>query len=106
MREDRWMGMQNPSESVFEGFDMKEIEVEGFRVTIEKAEGKFLVAVPKLPGCTVQVDEEKDAAREIRAMIGLYLTELASRKLSTPRKARDAGSKGRGNGEPGPKIRK
>ncbi len=84
---------------------MKEIEVEGFRVTIEKSEGKFIVSVPKLPGCTVQVDEEKDAAHEIRAMIGLYLTEVASRKFA-PAKKGAAGRKRPGEDEPGKKIRK
>jgi predicted RNase H-like HicB family nuclease len=99
--------MENPSQSVVGGFDMKEIEVEGFKVIIEKAEGKFIVSVPKLPGCTVQVDDEEDAAHEIRAMIGMYLTEVASRKLGPPRKEGGSGpKKGRGEGEPGPKIRK
>lgn len=57
---------------------MKEIEVEGFTVTIERSEGKFMVSVPKLPGCTTQVDREEDAAREIRKMIGLYLAGLSN----------------------------
>lgn len=59
---------------------MEEIEVEGFKVNIEKDDGKFIVSVPMLPGCTVQVEKREDAPREIRRMIGLYLIELASKR--------------------------
>ncbi|MEW6035100.1 MAG: hypothetical protein AB1529_00665 [Candidatus Micrarchaeota archaeon] len=59
---------------------MKEIEVEGYTVTIERAFGRFVVSVPKLPGCTVQVDREEDAGREIRKQMGMYFSELASKK--------------------------
>ncbi len=65
---------------------MKEIEVEGFKVVIEKSEGGFTVSVPKLPGCATQVEREEDAPREIRAVIGLYLRELTANQF-TPKKA-------------------
>lgn len=68
---------------------MKRIEVEGYEVTITKDAGKFIVSVPKLPGCTVQVDDEKDAAREIRNMIGTYMLELASKRPKGPRRGDD-----------------
>jgi predicted RNase H-like HicB family nuclease len=86
---------------------MKEIEVEGFKVTIEPSEGRFIVSVPKLPGCTTQVDREGDAAREIRKIIGLYLAGLSN--SFTPKKPGQAasGAKGRGDREPPiQKIRK
>jgi predicted RNase H-like HicB family nuclease len=85
---------------------MKEIEVEGFKVTIEKSDGKFIVSVPKLPGCTTQVDREEDAAREIRKMIGLYLAGLSNR--FTPRKPGHIAPRAKGHGErePAQKIRK
>lgn len=59
---------------------MKEIEVEGYLVTIQKAEGAFIVSVPELPGCTIQVRREEDAKGEIRRMIGLYLLDMAAVK--------------------------
>jgi len=59
---------------------MKVIKVEGYDVEITKADGKFVVAVPKLPGCIVQVDREEDARGEIRKMMGLYMQGLASEK--------------------------
>ena len=55
---------------------MKRIMVEGYEVTIEMAGDKFLVSVPKLPGCSVQVDNEKDAEREIRRMMDIYVPAL------------------------------
>jgi predicted RNase H-like HicB family nuclease len=74
---------------------MKTIEVEGYEVTITKDEGKFIVSVPKLPGCTVQVEKEGDAPREIRAMIGLYMLELASKRPKGPKKDDDGDPAGR-----------
>ncbi len=56
------------------------MKVEGYEVEVTKVEDKFMVSVPALPGCTVQVDERKDAKNAIREMIGLYLTELASKR--------------------------
>jgi len=84
---------------------MKEIEVEGFRVTIERSEGKYIVSVPKLPGCTTQVDREEDAAREIRGIIGIYLAGLANSFTPMERKPA-SGPKRRAEGEPASKIRK
>ena len=59
---------------------MKVIMVEGYDVEITSADGKFVAAVPKLPGCIVQVDREEEARGEIRKMIGLYLQGMASEK--------------------------
>lgn len=59
---------------------MKEIRVEGYLVTIEDADGEFVVSVPALPGCVIQVKKEEMAAPEIRKAIGDYLHELASRR--------------------------
>ncbi len=56
------------------------MKIEGYEVDITKVEDKFMVSVPELPGCSVQVDEKKDAKNAIREMIGLYLTELASKR--------------------------
>ncbi len=67
------------------------IDVEGYEVRVEAAEGKYLVFVPRLPGCAVQVDRKEDAKGAIRKAIGLYLLELASKK---PTK--------KGEGEDGP----
>jgi len=64
--------------------------VEGYEVEGTKVEDKFMVSVPELPGCTVQVDERKDAKNAIREMIGLYLTELASKR---PKHKKDDGPK-------------
>jgi len=80
----------------------KEIEVEGFKVIVEKFEGKYVVSVPKLPGCATQVDREEDAAREIRGMIGLYLAELASKPFTPHQTASKRERRGRSDGEPGP----
>lgn len=57
---------------------IKEIEVEGYAVKIESAEGKFIVSVPALPGCIVQVDREEDAKREVRKAMGVYFSGLAN----------------------------
>jgi len=84
---------------------MKEIEVEGFKVTIEMSEGKYIVSVPKLPGCTTQVDNEKDAAREIRRVIGTYLAEL-SNSFTPLKRGQIINPKGRGEGEHPAKNRK
>jgi predicted RNase H-like HicB family nuclease len=56
------------------------MKVEGYEVDITRVEDKFMVSVPELPGCSVQVDDKKDAKNAIREMIGLYLTELASKR--------------------------
>jgi predicted RNase H-like HicB family nuclease len=82
---------------------MKTIEVEGYEVTITKDEGRFIVSVPELPGCTVQVDEERDAAREIRNMIGLYMLELASKRPKGLKKDDDGEPAGR---KRPPKVKK
>ena len=57
---------------------MKTIMVEGYEVEITRADDKYFVSVPKLPGCSVQVDNEDDAPKEIRKMIGTYMQGLAS----------------------------
>jgi predicted RNase H-like HicB family nuclease len=59
---------------------MKDIIVQGYKVTIEKCEGTYTVSVPALPGCITQVDREEDAARRIEGVMGEYLKELARRK--------------------------
>ncbi len=74
---------------------MKTIEVEGYEVTITRDEDKFVVSVPKLPGCTIQVDKEEDAGREIRRIIGLYLLELASKRPKNPKRDDDGEPAGR-----------
>jgi predicted RNase H-like HicB family nuclease len=84
---------------------MKEIEVEGFKVTIEKSEGRYIVSVPRLPGCTTQVDREEDAGREIRKVIGTYLAELSNR-FTPLKRGQILKPKGRGEGEPQAKNRK
>jgi predicted RNase H-like HicB family nuclease len=84
---------------------MKEIEVEGFKVTIEKSEGKYIVSVPKLPGCTTQVDREEDAAREIRRVIGTYIAGLANSFTPTTLR-RVIRTKGHENRESPLKIKK
>ncbi|HSB46623.1 MAG TPA: type II toxin-antitoxin system HicB family antitoxin [Candidatus Bilamarchaeum sp.] len=58
---------------------MKSITVEGYEVEITRVDDKFVVSVPKLPGCIVQVDKESDARGEIRKMIGLYLQGVAGK---------------------------
>ncbi|MFH0885089.1 MAG: type II toxin-antitoxin system HicB family antitoxin [Candidatus Micrarchaeota archaeon] len=84
---------------------MKEIEVEGFKVTIERSEGKFIVSVPKLPGCTTQVDREEDAAHEIRRIIGVYLAGL-SNSFTPLKRGQLLKLRARKDSEPPPKIRK
>ncbi|MBN1169631.1 type II toxin-antitoxin system HicB family antitoxin [Candidatus Micrarchaeota archaeon] len=60
---------------------MKEIEVEGYRVLVERGEkGKFVITVPDLPGVIGQVEDEKDAYGEIRRLIGRYFVELSKKK--------------------------
>ena len=68
---------------------MKEIEVEGYRVVIERdsGSGTFTVSVPDLPGCVAQVEKEELAKTEIRKAIGLYMQGLAS--MPKPRKAEE-----------------
>jgi predicted RNase H-like HicB family nuclease len=61
---------------------MKVIKVEGFDVEITNSDGKFVVSVPKLPGCIIQVDREEDARGEIRRMMGLYMQGLAAERRS------------------------
>ena len=60
---------------------MKEIEVEGYKVVVERTEGgKFVITVPELPGIIGQVKEEKDAMPEIRRLMGKYFIELTKKK--------------------------
>ena len=59
---------------------MKKITVEGYEVTVEKEDGVFIVSVPKLPGCTVQVEKEENIIPSIRGIIGDYLSELTKKK--------------------------
>ncbi|MDD5172337.1 MAG: type II toxin-antitoxin system HicB family antitoxin [Candidatus ainarchaeum sp.] len=59
---------------------MKEIKVQGYTVTVEVSEGVYIVSVPELPGCTIQVDREEDGARRIEGVMGEYLKELAGRR--------------------------
>lgn len=62
---------------------MKEIKVEGYLVLVERGErGKFTVTVPDLPGIIGQVDDERDAGREIRRLIGRYFAELSKKRLN------------------------
>lgn len=68
---------------------MKSIEIEGFKVIIEKTGAELLASVPRLPGCAVQAEREDDAVRLIREMIGLYMLELARKKHARkPKKPR------------------
>ncbi|MCI0504204.1 type II toxin-antitoxin system HicB family antitoxin [Candidatus Micrarchaeota archaeon] len=85
---------------------MKEIMVEGFKVIIEKEEGKFIASVPKLPGCIAQADHEEDVPRQMRKLIGLYLAELASRKPGIRGRNAEPGAGKRSDGEPPGKIKK
>jgi len=53
------------------------------RVVLEKAEeGGYVVFVPSLPGCVSQGETKKEALRNIKEAIELYLepTELALKK--------------------------
>ena len=59
---------------------MREIMVEGYVVTVERSEGAYIVSVPDLPGCTIQVDREEDAKGRIARVIGDYLVEMVKRK--------------------------
>jgi len=61
---------------------MKEITVEGYNVEIQRdaERGSFVVSVPELPGCVLQVDKEEEIRPRIRLAIGDYLRELASRR--------------------------
>ncbi|MCI0528386.1 MAG: type II toxin-antitoxin system HicB family antitoxin, partial [Nitrospira sp.] len=77
---------------------MKTIMVEGYEVEITRTEDKFFASVPKLPGCSVQVDKEEDAKAEIRKAIGLYLQGMASMKMK-----RKAGDESSGQDSPGKK---
>jgi predicted RNase H-like HicB family nuclease len=82
---------------------MKTIMVEGYEVEITRADDKYFVSVPKLPGCSVQVDKEEDAPREIRKMIGTYMQGLASLR---PKNNSNPGDAGKGRENPPAKIRR
>lgn len=82
---------------------MKTMKVEGYDVTVEKAEGSYLATVPALPGCSVQVERLEDVRKEIGHMIGLYLKELASKRPKANPKKPDQGG---GGGTPNPRMKR
>ncbi len=86
---------------------MKKIKVEGFDVEIERIEGgKFMVSVPKLPGCTIEVNKEEQARDSIARMIGSYMVELASRRPKKPNRGDDEPEGGHGRKIADPRKRR
>ncbi len=59
----------------------EEINVEGYKILIEPADGEFTVSVPELPGCARQVSKRGDVEGIMRKVIGEYLAELARQKI-------------------------
>ncbi len=55
--------------------------IEGYLIKVEKQpDGSFVVSVPELPGCSVQVSSKEEISGEIREAMKVYLLELSSKK--------------------------
>jgi predicted RNase H-like HicB family nuclease len=54
-----------------------------FHIVLEKQdEGGYTVYIPELPGCVSQGETEKEAVKNIKEAIELYLEELEASKLA------------------------
>jgi predicted RNase H-like HicB family nuclease len=67
---------------------MSEMNVEGYRVKIEKQpEGDFVASVPELPGCSIQVARIEEVEAQMKDAIRAYLLELSSHKPNAGKRA-------------------
>lgn len=61
---------------------MKELMIEGYKVIMETMDGQLVARVPELPGCSIVIENEKNATNQIKRAMADYLVTLSELKLS------------------------